>query len=147
MEDVRNACIIREASNESYLPAPPPPPLPDLKVTGRYAVEEELQRWMLKTGGACLDMCWPRSRKECKWGCDCKYLHYVDRGSEKHMIEEATRMKRMGVERYIWRWKDTRNKYNDWKQKQMAKQSEASIAISQKVYREAPPEHRFEASR
>ena len=63
------------------------------------------------------------------------------------MILEATRMRQMGVERYIWRWKDTQNTYNDWKQKQMAKQSEASIAISQKVYKEAPSEHRLDRSK
>ena len=62
------------------------------------------------------------------------------------MIEEARRMKREGVERYEWQWNDTRQKFIFCKQKQMAKQSEASTAITQKVYREAPPEHRFEAS-
>ena len=39
--DIRNADIIWEASNESYLPAPPPPVLPDVTVNGKYAVEVE----------------------------------------------------------------------------------------------------------
>ena len=55
-------------------------------------------------------------------------------------------MREKGPESYIWCWKATQNTYNDWKQKQMAKQSEASIAISQKVYKEAPSEHRFDRS-
>ena len=68
--------------------------------------------------------------KNCKWGRECKYLHYVDGGGDKHMKEEGRRMKKLGVHRYKWRWKDTQKTYNDWKQKQMAQQSEASIAIS-----------------
>ena len=53
-------------------------------------------------------------------------------------------MREKGPESYIWRWKATQNTYNVWKQEQMAKQSEASIANSQKVYTEAPSEHRFD---
>ena len=56
-------------------------------------------------------------------------------------------MREKGVQRYIWRWKATQNTYNVWKQEQMAKQSEASIANSQKVYKEAPSEHRFDRSK
>ena len=53
-------------------------------------------------------------------------------------------MPEKGRESYMWRWKATQNIYNVWKQEQMAKQSEASIANSQKVYKEAPSEHRFD---
>ena len=86
-------------------------------------------------------MCWAWRRKNCKWGRECKYLHYVDGGGDKHMKQEARRMQQMGVHRYKWRWKDTQKTYNDWKQEQMAQQSEASIAISQKVYKEDPSEN------
>ena len=79
--DIRNAGIIWKASNESYLPAPPPPEWPHVTVNGNYAVEVELQQWMLQAGGACLEMCWAWRRKNCKWGRECKYLHYVDGGA------------------------------------------------------------------
>ena len=102
---------------------------------------------MLGTGGVCLEMCWARRRNNCQWGCKCKYLHYVNGGSEKHIMLEARRMREKGPESYIWRWKATQNTYNVWKQEQMAKQSEASIANSQKVYKEAPSEHRFDRSK
>ena len=79
--DIRNAGIIWEASNESYLQAPPTRVLPYVKVKGKYAVEVELQQWMLGTGGVCLEMCWARRRNHCQWGCKCKYLHYVNGGA------------------------------------------------------------------